>query len=182
MITENEHGMVRILNYKGAQVTLVSSYYDPMPVENLWRILKYSKPDQILLQLRPDQMLENFRLNVKNPKTGQFSNRLYTQQLFRYGWEIMPNQSIKNSIKHQLRKKRVHVPNEPTSSSEQYMQSWKDAQGKNYKPFKSVEGLTDKIIGVAALYAEIYGKQVILGDLPEIITRKNLSHKYNRTQ
>jgi hypothetical protein len=61
LVKDNPHGCVKIINYKGAHITLVSSYYDPIPVMNLWKIMTQARPELILMQIRPDQLLQKFR-------------------------------------------------------------------------------------------------------------------------
>ena len=55
--------------------------YTHIPPQNIWKILKLSEPDTVLLHLAPDDHVQDFALNLKNPKSGAFSNRMYFHQL-----------------------------------------------------------------------------------------------------
>lgn len=180
LIKENPHGVVKIINYKGAQLTFVSTYYDPIPVTNLWKIFKQAAPEQILLQLRPDQLLDDFRFDRKNPKTGEFSNRKYVSQLTRDPWELMPSKKIRSLIYNELSSKKVELSY--SDQSPEYLEKLSEGRKKLFRKFKSYEGLNDKLLGAAALYGELNNKKIILADLPEIISRKNISHTFTRTQ
>ena len=134
----------------------------------------------MLLQLRPDQLLDNFRLDKKNPKTGFFSNRKYVSQIKRDPWELMPSKKIRSLIAKELKNSKADLSSK--SHSVEYMEKLKEGQNKLFKKFRSYEGLNDKLLGTASFYGELNNTKIVLADLPEIISRKNISHNMTRTQ
>jgi len=77
-----------VFEYKNTKFTLIGTDYQHIPTKNLYKLLSFSKPSIILLQLRPDQVLKSIDLEPKNEKTGKFSNRLYFSQLMHPGNNI----------------------------------------------------------------------------------------------
>ncbi len=78
-------GKINVFEYKDTKFTLVGALYNQLPIKNLYKIISFAKPDIILLQLRPDQILKSVDLNPLNPATKKFSNRNYFAQILHSG-------------------------------------------------------------------------------------------------
>jgi hypothetical protein len=78
-------GKVNVFEYKNTKFTLVGTEYQQLPIKNLYKLLSYTKPSIMLLQLRPDQILKSIDIAPKNEKTAKFSNRGYFSQIVHPG-------------------------------------------------------------------------------------------------
>lgn len=77
-------GKANVINYRGSKLTFVSTNYHVLEFKKLWGILEDVKPDIIVAQVRPDQVLTNFKMNLSD-ENGEFDEDAYIDQLFRKG-------------------------------------------------------------------------------------------------
>ena len=60
-----------------------------IPLKNTYKMISLSKPDAIVLPIRPDVLLKNFSSHIQYKD--QFSSRRYFDQITRRGFEVMPS-------------------------------------------------------------------------------------------
>ena len=95
LIKNNPKGKANVVNYKGNQLNFVSTNFRNLEFKWLWSILKESKPDVIIAQVRPDQLLKNFRIDLKT-EDGYFDEKAYLNQLIRKGRWLSHSQDGKS--------------------------------------------------------------------------------------
>ena len=81
---KNPSGKANVVNYNGAVINYVSTHFENIPFVNMWKILTSTRPDIIVAQLRPDQILNNFKLNMYDSEE-KFKEEEYFDQLVRKG-------------------------------------------------------------------------------------------------
>ncbi|KRX06902.1 hypothetical protein PPERSA_11547 [Pseudocohnilembus persalinus] len=173
---QNKYGKVNILNYKNSKITMVGTQYQFLPIKNIYKILRHSKPDVICLQVRPDQILNNFVVNIKNPETGYFSSSRYFKQIQKDGFEIMPSSQHRKRILQDLQKNNIFV-SQIQNKDEQHYQNYQQQIKKQYKPYQHKERLSLDTIATASFYAERNNIPLILMDLPEIVFRQEIANQ-----
>ena len=80
-------------NHK-SNVLFFSSDFSKLKMKNVYKALNLVKPDIILLQLRPDQVLSNFKTDLLKQdinKDWVLNEKLYFQQIVRDPIDIYPN-------------------------------------------------------------------------------------------
>lgn len=77
-------GQANVVDFGGASVSFVSTYFGSIPFASLWKMLTAARPDVIVMQLRPDLILSNFRVNMY-AEDGSFREADYLRQLRRRG-------------------------------------------------------------------------------------------------
>lgn len=158
---ENPNGRVNIFEYNSSKITLVGAQYEFLPIKNIFHLLNYSKPDVVLLQVKPDQILKNFKLLLKSEKTQQFSNSKYFSQCIRKPEEIMPSvQHCKRVMSH-LEKNRIYVSKHPKTFE------------NLYKSYEIQDRLSMDAIATACYYCEVNSIPLILCDVPELAFRQD---------
>lgn len=157
-------GAVETFEWKGRQLCVVGACYTHIPPQNIWKILKLFEPDAVMLHLAPDDHLQDFALNLKNPKSGAFSNRLYYRQL-----EMQPGSFHWDSQAELLAADRI------TAEFLTDLSELLSSTDRPVKPSqKCVNKLTDELVATVALYSRKHRKPVILGDLPDIVAREKV--------
>ena len=79
------------------EVILVGTIYNRIPIENLYKLLNYVKPDIILIQQRPDRMLGGIYENIVNLNKKLIDENKFIEKLIRDPWEIQT--SLKNNLR-----------------------------------------------------------------------------------
>ena len=54
-----------------------ANYDDYFPIKNLYKAMNLVKPDAILVQLRPDVLLRNFKIDELRVQTGELDEKKY---------------------------------------------------------------------------------------------------------
>jgi len=158
---ENPNGRVNIFNYKETKFTLVGSQYEFLPIKNIYQILSYSKPDVVLLQVKPDQILENFKILLKKEKNQKFSSTKFFSQCLRPAEEIMPSNEYREKISTNLQKIKIYLSDD------------QPVHEKNYKEYEIHDRLSMDAIATACFYCEIHNVPLVLCDVPELVFRQH---------
>ena len=161
-VQNNPNGRVNIFNYKETKFTLVGAQYEFLPIKNVYQILNYSKPDVVLLQIKPDQLLDNFKILLKKEKNQKFSSSKYFSQCLRRPEEIMPSNEYRQKIAKTLENNKIYLEYNKEAFSE-----------KNYKEYEILDRLSMDTIATACLYCEIHKIPMVLCDVPELVFRQN---------
>ncbi|CAD8080373.1 unnamed protein product [Paramecium sonneborni] len=94
---KNPHGKVHIFKYQDIIFTLAGSQWEHVPIKNLYKLLLFSRPSLIMLQMKPDQILKGFDYKFKSSKD-------YINQIVREPDEIMPagyHEKIAEILEHE---------------------------------------------------------------------------------
>ena len=97
-LDRNRSGTYEAFKYKGKHIGIMGFNYTNVKLADIWKTLLLSKADVILLAVRPDLFLRDFRLNLRNPKTENFSNRLYYAQLELDPMAVVCNQELEHKV------------------------------------------------------------------------------------
>lgn len=162
---KNPNGRVNIFNYNDTKITLVGAQYEFLPIKNLYQILNYSKPDILLLQIKPDQILKKLKIFVtKEGSKKIFSNTRYFSQCLRKPEEIMPSPEYRSKIIKTLEENKIYLSKEPKSSENQY------------KPYEILDRISMDAIATACLFCEINKIPLVLCDIPELAYRQHFTN------
>ncbi|KAL4498407.1 hypothetical protein ABPG72_013213 [Tetrahymena utriculariae] len=178
-----KHGRVNVFDYKDTHMTLVGTNYHNLPLKNIYKLLTNTQPDLILLQIRPDQLLDNFKICTNSSETGYFSSTLYAQQVIRTGFEVMPRANLRLQIKKNLKENNILLASIKERDQDYYQNVYKKTilESKN-KDYYHLERLSDEAIAVACFYAERNNIPVVLVDQPEQIFRQNIANTHTLMQ
>jgi hypothetical protein len=162
-LKQDQFGSVEAFEYKNTQFCFIGACYTHIPPENIWTMMSIFDPDHILVQLYPDDYVHPFKLNRRNPKSNEFSNRLYVDQLTRTTAQY-PNQTILNKVVQSV----SHISNislDITTNSEHVVNAQCIAS--------SFDKITDEIATTAFIYAHSRSVPLIYSDVPDFILRNN---------
>ena len=81
ILREDPFGSVEMFEHRGKTVCIIGMAYGNIPTPNIWKILSSFKPDNIMVEIYPDDFNKSFGLNKRNPRTEDLSSRLYFDQL-----------------------------------------------------------------------------------------------------
>lgn len=163
-------GKVHVFKYKDVQFTLVGTQYSHLPLKNIYKLLVNAQPDLMVLQMRPDYVLGNFKSFVARPDTpDKFSSSLYFDQLRRQGHEVMPSMKTYRAVREELARSDIHLAAEETKFEE-------------YDAFDLHERLPNKVAALVSLYAHSKGIPVVMGDLPEVAFRNAIVYPHTLPQ
>ena len=56
---------------------MIGCQFHEIPKSNIWKLLRYTNPDTLLLQVRPDAVLKNFQVSLYDKETGDFDLEAY---------------------------------------------------------------------------------------------------------
>ena len=160
------NGRVNIFNYKDTKFTLVGAQYEFIPIKNIFKILNYSKPDLVLLQVKPDQVMKKFKILLKKEKNNKFSSLKYFSQCLRRPEEVMPDDEYRQKVSKHLQENNVFISEEKVKSNEE----------KTYKPYKIMDRISMDAIATASFYCELHKIPIVLCDIPEIVFRQSFSN------
>ena len=155
--------------YKDTNFSITGCNYEHIPLENIYKSTLYTKPDVIFLSIRPDEILSDFYLNLRNPKNGKFSQRKYFDQLKMNSNNFLPNKIFENEILNLT--KKTFLKNKVVFEQEQQEQI---GQKEN---FFSTEKIPNKIFSILSLYSKINKASLILSEMPDIIFRQIIINK-----
>lgn len=163
-MNDNPNGRVNIFNYKETKMTLVGAQYEFLPIKNIYQILSFSKPDIVLLQVKPDQIINNFKILLKKEKTHKFSSVKYFSQCFRTPFEIMPNNEYRQKIVKHLEENKIYISDKPSNNSE---------KEKIFKQYQIKDRISMDAIATACFYCELNKTPLVLCDVPELVFRQD---------
>ena len=81
IIKEEQMGGFNQFTYKNTTIYVLGASCANLPSINYLNTLKYIQPDMLLINIKPDEHINNFTFQLTNPKTGAFSNRKYLEQI-----------------------------------------------------------------------------------------------------
>ena len=166
IIKKSPFGGFTNFSYKNSNFSITGCNYEHIPLENIYKSVLYTKPDIIFLCIRPDELLSKFFLNLKNPKTGKFSNRKYVNQLKMTNNNFLPGKTFENEIFKIT--KNSFLKNKEITDEEQIDQKTN---------FFSTEKIPNKILSILSLYSKINKIPLILSEMPDIIFRQIIINK-----
>ena len=161
----NPNGRVNIFNYKETKFTMVGAQYEFLPIKNIFQILNYSKPDLVLLQIKPDQIMNNFKILLKKEENQKFSSAKYFSQCLRSADEIMPNNEYRQKVAKHLEENKIYISKNNSTIEE-----------KKYKPYKVMDRLSMDAIATACFYCEMHKIPLVLCDVPELVFRQHFTN------
>ena len=166
-LAKNPVGTYEVFKHKNRQIKIMGFNYSNMLSGNLWKLMLLSQCDVILLAARPDLLLKDFKLNVKNPKTKGFSNRLYYNQLELDPSEILTNKETEDRI-------AKHIDTFFLSNKPHKIQSSENSRTlDNYICF---DKLTNEAFSTATLFAKRKSVPIVLADMPDILYREHIAN------
>lgn len=179
LVNTYESGRANVINYKDAKLSFVSTYFSGLNLSSLYSILAVTKPDLILMQLRPDSLLKNFV--IKDPSEEKFDEDKYFEQLVRKPWDVMPNGQLRAEMKESIGQLGGRVT--PRSGlSNEYLTEYARALTTKYRPIVLTECLDERSVAAVSFFAEMEGTPVVLGDIPEITHKSILANQSTRYQ
>jgi len=110
------------------------------------------------MQVRPDEVLQNFKLRISRDTSNSFSSSLYFQQITRRAEEVLPNAAGALELLRELAKDNI------------YMQS--DAIEDEYDPYELYERIPTRVMSMVSLFAKEI--PLVLADLPETVFRERI--------
>ena len=162
--SKDPFGCVETFQWRGRQLCIVGAAYTHISPQNIWKILKLSEPDTVLLHLAPDDHVQDFALNLKNPKSGAFSNRMYFHQL-----ETSPGSFYWDGVAESA------AADEITAAFLADFSSIMKCGDQSSRPsWRSLKKLTDELAATVALFSRKHQTRVIMGDLPDIVAREKV--------
>lgn len=160
-------GSFESFKHKDKQIKTMGFNYTNMGLGTLWKMMLLSQPDVILIAAKPDLMLKEFRLNVKNPKTQAFSNRLYYQQLEVDPMDVICNQDTENEVAKYI--DTFFLSNVPARI--------KNAENsKTHSIYNNIDKMTAQVLSLAVLFAKRKSVPLVLADLPDILYREHFTN------
>jgi hypothetical protein len=160
------------------EVLLVGTIYNRIPIENLYKLLNYVKPDIILIQQRPDRLLGGIFDSVANLNKSLIDENKYIEKLIREPWEIQTSLDNKESIKEKLRKKGI-ILNLNKNSQERRLIELKQEKFKNVSEH---ERLTNDTQSLISLWGEQKEVKILVSDLPELNYYEKIANTLTLTQ
>lgn len=87
-----------------------ANYLDSYPIKNLYKALNVFKPDALLVQMRPDLLLDNFKLeSLRSGPDNVLDETRYLKQLQREGHELYPTEEYTGKVVDLLKKSGLLV-------------------------------------------------------------------------
>jgi hypothetical protein len=138
----------------------VGADYQNFEEKNLYKSLNLIKPDAIVLQVRPDIVLDNFKNYDEFSSDSVVKNEdTYMKQITREGFELYPNTKLVKYITKNLKKQGVIISTAPFGKTEaEYKQ--RISQAKLYEDytlgtnFTRTHRVSSEIIATTALWLE----------------------------
>ena len=143
---------------RASNVILVGADFEEFKVKNLYKSLNVIKPDLVMMQVRPDLVLDKFK-NYEDEVLIENRDQNYAQQITRQGFELYTNTKLVRYINKELKRGGVILPKSPMGQTEEAYEN-KVSQVKLYedftlgKHFTNTHRLTSEIIATTALWAE----------------------------
>ncbi|CAD8061843.1 unnamed protein product [Paramecium primaurelia] len=151
---KNPHGKVHIFNYQDVNFTLAGSQWEHIPIKNLYKLLLFSRPSLIMLQMKPDQILKGFDYKFKSSKD-------YINQIIRNPDEIMPagyHEKIAEALQHDK------------------------LEFLEYEPYINKERIDYDKIATISYFAKKFNAKIMLADIPALIFRETLCNQLTLPQ
>lgn len=124
-------GNIRNHSYKGLSLTIVPlNYSRKTPIASLYKLMQKEAPDLLMVQARPDRILNGFQLIRKKGDT--FSDSLFWQQICRNGYEGMPSSEHRQRIASTLKGSSVRL--KPLSLEQQ--REYDTETSRKVQPFR----------------------------------------------
>ena len=98
-------GKVNCFKFNESKFTLVGTQMNFVPLKNTYKLVSLTKPDAIVLPIRPDTLLSHFNCSIKHTDNSNpaFSSRKYFDQIARRGFEVMPSQELRKKVLLELK-------------------------------------------------------------------------------
>lgn len=141
-----------------ANAIFIGADYENFEVKNLYKSLNLVKPDVVVLQVRPDLVLENDFKYVG----GAIDEAKYLSQITRPGIDLYPNSKLVTYIQKQLMKQGVVLAKTPLGMTREAFKE-RVSQVKLYEDyslgaaFNITHRLTPEIIATTSLWSEQHG-------------------------
>lgn len=166
-------GSLSMFKHRDKQIKLFGFGNTGITLESIWKTLLLSKPDVILLPVRPDRFLNDFQLNYENPKTKAFSNRLYYSQLELNPRDIEINKEVEERVTSLIDKKFL---------STAIAEGGKTTEGLTKEYYTCTDKLTEDVLALVILFAKRKGIPIVLADMPEIIYKQKFCNTFTIAQ
>ncbi|CDW83262.1 UNKNOWN [Stylonychia lemnae] len=172
-------------SFRSSNVLFVGADFEDFTLKNIYKSLNVFKPDLVLLQLRPDDVLNQFSTDLVkvNSETNevQLDEEKYLSQIVREGWELYPNTKLIRYIQKDLKMDGMILSKIPISQDERLYKS-KLSAVKKFEDYSSQSErenrLNAEIIGTCALWAEHHKAKLCLGDIPKSLLKYNTINSY----
>jgi hypothetical protein len=160
--------------FNDTEIHILGANYSFTTPESVWQLLRKCSPNAIILSCRPDKNIPNFKINLKNPKTGKFSSRKYIDQITLKENILFSNSSILQNTKSALEKffwvdfsqKGLLIDPE---SNEVLVNNNPQIQRN-----RLTEKIPEEIMNCVSLFSLNSNCPLILGDLPDITHRERI--------
>ena len=160
------------------EVILVGTIYNRIPIENLYKLLNYVKPDIILIQQRPDRMLGGIYENIVNLNKKLIDENKFIEKLIRDPWEIQTSLKNKESIKERLFKKGILLNLKKREKEREVIEKTQE----NFKNISEHERLTNDSQSLISLWGEQKDVKILVSDFPEVSLYEKLSNSLTLVQ
>lgn len=169
-LANDPFGTVESFQYKNTRICIVGACFTHLPPQNIWKLMSTFCPNYVLLQTFPDDIVDSFRLNLKNPKTGNFSNRLYFDQLF--SKSNLNFNSKKTGEIIDVIEKELFVDFSEEFKSDFLLQN--ESNKTRINNFESSDKLTSDVLTTASLFTKFKKIPLVLSDIPDLILRDKI--------
>jgi len=141
-------------------------------VKNLYKVLSLAKPDLVMVQHKPDRLIDDFKFDEK-PKM-QFDIDSYINQLVVNGHQIVTSYKQQKLVSRHLSRSGIFVKARyPDETELEYAERIEEM--KEYPELEYNERINDISMTTIGLWAQSHNKNIILSDIPDYVFRRQIA-------